>query len=72
MVTDLRYGSAMRGSVTKRGTSWSFVVDRGIDPATGRRRQQRRSGFRTRKEAEAALRSTISALTDGTFVERTD
>lgn len=62
----------MRGSVTKRGASWSFVVDRGIDPATGRRRQQRRSGFRTRKEAEAALRSTISALTDGTFVERTD
>lgn len=72
MVTDLRYRGAMRGSVTKRGASWSFVVDRGIDPATGRRRQQRRSGFRTRKEAEAALRTTISALTDGTFVERTD
>jgi len=62
----------MRGSVSKRRASWSFVVDRGIDPATGRRRQQRRSGFRTRKEAEAALRSTIAALTDGTFVERTD
>ena len=62
----------MRGSVTKRGSSWSFVVDRGIEPTTGRRRQQRRSGFRTRKEAEEALRRTISSLTDGTFVERTD
>ncbi len=62
----------MRGSVTKRGASWCFVVDRGIEPATGRRRQQRRSGFRTRKEAEEALRRTISSLTDGTFVERTD
>lgn len=48
------------------------MVDRGIDPATGRRRQQRRSGFRTRKDAEAALRQTIAALVDGTFVERTD
>ena len=62
----------MRGSVTKRGATWSFVADRGIDPATGRRRQQRRSGFRTRKAAEDALRRTISALVDGTFVERTD
>ena len=64
--------TAVRGSVTKRGTSWCFVVDRGIDPATGRRRQQRRSGFRTRKEAEDALRKTIAALIDGTFVERSD
>lgn len=62
----------MRGSVTKRGATWSFVADRGIDPATGRRRQQRRSGFPTRKEAEEALRRTISPLVDGTFVERTD
>jgi integrase len=62
----------VRGSVTKRGSSWSFVVDRGIDPATGRRRQQRRSGFRTRREAEEAVRKTIAALVDGTFVERTD
>ncbi len=66
MVTDVR------GSVSKRGASWTFVVDHGIDPATGRRRQQRRSGFRTRKAAEDALRQTISALVDGTFVERTD
>jgi len=72
MVTDVLYPQAMRGSVTKRGASWSFVVDRGIDPATGRRRQQRRSGFRTRKDAEEALRRTISSLVDGTFVERTD
>ena len=72
MVTDLRYDRPMRGSVTKRGASWCFVVDRGIDPATGHRRQQRRSGFRTRTEAEEALRRTISSLVDGTFVERTD
>jgi hypothetical protein len=48
------------------------VVDRGIDPVTGRRRQQRRSGYRTRQAAEDALRKTIQQLTDGTFVERSD
>lgn len=62
----------MRGSVTKREGSWSFVVDRGIDPVTGKRRQQRRSGFRTSQAAEDALRRTIQQLTDGSFVERTD
>jgi len=61
-----------RGSVTKREGSWTFVVDRGIDPVTGKRRQQRRSGFRTRQVAEDALRRIIQQLTDGTFVERTD
>ena len=72
MVTDFRYHRTMRGSVKKRGNYWTFMVDRGIDPATGNRRQQRRSGFRTRKEAEDALRTTISSLIDGTFIERTD
>ena len=62
----------MRGSVTKRMSYWSFVVDRGIDPVTGRRRQQRQSGFRTRRAAEDALRRTIQQLTDGMYVERTD
>ena len=60
----------MRGSVVKRKSSWTFVVDYGIEVATGKRRQIRRSGFRTRKEAEAALRKTIDTLTEGTYVER--
>lgn len=35
--------------------SWSFVGDLGHDPTTGKRRQVRKSGFRTADEAEAAL-----------------
>ncbi len=58
--------------MVKRNASWSFVVDQGIDPETGRRRQLRRSGFRTKRLAEDALRQTISAMVGGTFVERTD
>lgn len=55
----------MRGSVKKEGSSWMFVVDHGVDPATGKRRQVKRRGFRTRKDAEAALNETLKTAADG-------
>jgi hypothetical protein len=59
-----------KGSVLRKGTVWSFVVDLGPDPATGRRRQGRRSGFATKKAAEAALRLLATASDAGTAVAR--
>jgi integrase len=35
--------------------TWSFVVDIGIDPATGKRRQARRRGFATKRAAQEEL-----------------
>jgi hypothetical protein len=58
------------GSVQRKGRVWSFVVDLGPDPATGRRRQARRSGFTTKKAAEAALRDLATAADAGTAVSR--
>lgn len=58
------------GSVRRKGKVWSFVVDLGPDPATGRRRQARRSGFATKKAAEAALRDLATAADAGTAVSR--
>ena len=62
----------MRGHVDKRegkrGTSWYYIVDVGRDEATGKRNQKMKRGFRTRKEAESAMRKVISALEDGTYV----
>ena len=58
------------GSVSRKGKVWSFVVDLGPDPATGRRRQARRSGFTTKKAAEAALRELATAADAGTAVSR--
>jgi integrase len=58
------------GSVKRKGSVWSFVVDLGPDPATGRRRQARRSGFATKKAAEAALRDLATAAEAGTSVSR--
>ncbi|MBS1837781.1 MAG: Arm DNA-binding domain-containing protein [Actinobacteria bacterium] len=40
-----------------RGT-WSYVVDVGRDPATGKRQQRTNGGFRTRAAADGAPRRT--------------
>lgn len=52
-----------------RGT-WGFVVDLGNDPATGKRRQARRSGFRTKKEAEEELRRLQNEADKGVVVKK--
>jgi integrase len=64
----------MRGHVTKRGKSWSIVIDvRGED---GRRRRRWISGgqhrgqpFRTRKEAEEALPEILGKVGTDSYVE---
>jgi hypothetical protein len=58
----------MRGHVYRRGSTWSYVVDRGVRP-DGARKQTTKGGFRTRKEAEAALVQTITHLQEGTYVD---
>ncbi len=59
----------MRGSVIKRGRTWSYVVDVGRDPATGRRRQRWKGGFATRREAEKALGRALAAVGAGEVVD---
>lgn len=52
-----------------RGT-WEFVVDLSRDPATGKRRQARRSGFRTKKEAEEELRRLQNEADKGVVIKK--
>jgi len=57
-----------RGSVNKEGNgTWSFVVD--VAGSSGRRRQLRRRGFPTRREAQAALTELLADLQRSTFVK---
>jgi integrase len=56
----------MRGHVRKRGASWAVVYDEGHDE-NGRRRQRWRSGFATRREAQAFLTDVLSRLGDGSY-----
>lgn len=61
----------MRGSVVKRGKAYSVVLDVGEDPQTGKRRQKWHSGFRTKREAQAALTELVGNVNHGTYVTRT-
>jgi integrase len=58
----------MRGGTRKRGTTWTWYLGV-VDPATGRRRQLSKGGFRTKREAQTALSEAMAALRSGTFVE---
>jgi hypothetical protein len=48
----------MRGSVKKdkKTGKYYFVVDIGKDPLTGKRKQKKKRGFETKKEAPQTIR----------------
>ena len=59
----------MRGSIIKRGkNSYSIVINLGIDPQTGKRKQQWISVKGTKKEAEKRLSELLHQLDTGTFM----
>ncbi|OKP91375.1 tyrosine-type recombinase/integrase [Paenibacillus sp. P32E] len=51
------------------GAKWSFIIDAGIHPQTGKRRQKKKGGFDTKGDAEAAAAIMLVELQQGTFVE---
>jgi len=59
----------MRGHIRKRGTKWAVVVEIGREPITQKRQQKWHSGYRTRKEAEAALVEIVGRVNRGDYVE---
>jgi len=56
----------MRGSIRRRSGGWSVTYD---EPAGGKRKQRSRSGFGTRREAQAFLTEQLSRLDTGSYVE---
>jgi len=66
------------GHVVKRATKgggtpvWGVVANRDRDPLTGNRRRTRHGSYKTRSEAQAALRRILTEIDSGVFVERTD
>lgn len=61
----------MKGSIKKNKQTgkWDFVIDIGKDPLTGKRKQKRRRGFETKKEAEKALAALLNEVNEGTYIE---
>jgi integrase len=56
--------------VHRRGTTWTYVIDVGRDPSTGRRRQRTKGGFRVKRDAERAMAEMLQTLDEGTYVAR--
>lgn len=73
----------MQGYFRKRGckcdgkrctcdATWSFSLDLGRDPRTGKRKQKTVSGFKTKKEAQLAAAAIQQELAQGTFIAEKD
>jgi len=60
-----------RGSIVKRGATYSVKLELDPDPMTGKRRQKWHSGYRTKVEAERARTDLLSKLDQGTYVTPT-
>jgi integrase len=58
----------MRGSVMKRGSTWTYVISLGHDEH-GKRKQKWVGGHRTRKEAEDAMVATLERIRTGSFID---
>jgi integrase len=58
----------MRGSIVKRGKSWSYVLYLGRDQS-GKKRQKWVGGFRTRRDAEDALTQSLDRVRTRTWAD---
>ncbi|MDG4794594.1 site-specific integrase [Micromonospora sp. WMMD1082] len=56
-------------SCRKPHGSWSYTVDAGHAPASGKRRQITRGGFKTKGDAEEALTAELAKLNAGTWTD---
>jgi hypothetical protein len=55
-----------QGSVKKRGKTWTLHLGT-VDPATGKRKQLSKGGFRTKKDALEALDNSRGSLRHGAY-----
>ena len=68
----MKEGDFMQGHFYKRGSTWTYQIDVGNNPATGKRQQKKKGGFKTKKEAQAAVAELQKDLNDGTYFEERD
>ena len=56
----------------KKGISWTYCIEAGRNPATGKRRRVTKSGFKTAKEARAAAQPILNKLLLGENIIESD
>ena len=57
----------MRGSVVKKDNRW-YVVIEDREPGTGKRKRRWHSGFRTKRDAQAACNELVTAMQRGEYL----
>lgn len=55
-----------------KGYTWSFTLDLGRDPSTGKRKQITRRGFEIKKEAEQVAATITHEIEKETFIREKD
>jgi integrase len=68
----LAYFRKIKSKTAKKGYTWGFTMDVGIDPVTGKRKQTSRRGFTTKSEAEAAYHKLKDQIYKGLKFESND
>lgn len=54
---------------TKSGRRYKFIIEAGNDPITGKRKQIKRSGFTSLKDADQALRKLLIEVEKNRFLD---
>lgn len=62
-------GESKKSKKCSCGSKWSYIIDIGTDPKTGKRKQKKKGGFNTKTEAQEAAALLVAELTKGTYVE---
>lgn len=63
------------GKKTKKcscGATWSYILDIGTDPKTGKRKQKKKGGFKTKTAAQEAAAEFIYEFNQGAYVKESD
>ena len=54
------------------GATWSYIVDVGVDPSTGDRKQEKKGGFKTKSAAQTACGIVIQEVKNGTHIKESE
>lgn len=58
--------------IKKRGKTWTYVLDVGIDPSTGKRKRKSKGGFKTKGECRNKASKIITKVESGSYFEISD
>ncbi|MHB1651627.1 MAG: site-specific integrase [Desulfitobacteriaceae bacterium] len=56
----------------KCGATWSYIVDIGVDPSTGKRKQEKKGGFKTKASAQTACGIVIQEVEQGIHIKESE